>query len=58
MNPKKINITIPEKILREINEFCEEEGMTRSLLIRKAATSYIAAIREKKLSGQLKPSDS
>ena len=48
MNSKKINITIPEKILGEINEFCEEEGMTKSLLIREAAISYIAAIREKK----------
>jgi len=48
MNSKKINITIPEKTLREINEFCDEEGLTKSLLIREAATSYIADVREKK----------
>jgi metal-responsive CopG/Arc/MetJ family transcriptional regulator len=48
MNSKKINITIPEKILRKINEFCDEEGLTKSLLIRKATASYIADVREKK----------
>lgn len=48
MSSKKINITIPEKNLKEINEFCIEEGLTKSLLIREATTSYIADIREKK----------
>lgn len=48
MSSKKINITIPEKNLKEINEFCSEEGLTKSLLIREATTSYIADIREKK----------
>ena len=48
MSSKKINITIPEKNLKEINEFCDEEGLTKSFLIREATTSYIADIREKK----------
>ncbi len=48
MNSKKINITIPEKNLREINEFCDEEGWTKSLLIREATSLYIADIRRKK----------
>jgi metal-responsive CopG/Arc/MetJ family transcriptional regulator len=48
MNSKKINITIPEKNLKEINEFCNEEGLTKSFLIREATTSYIADIKQKK----------
>lgn len=48
MSSKKINITIPEKNLKAINEFCDEEGLTKSFLIREAATSYIADIRKKK----------
>jgi metal-responsive CopG/Arc/MetJ family transcriptional regulator len=48
MNSKKINITIPEENLEEINQFCDEEGLTKSFLIREATASYIADIREKK----------
>lgn len=48
MNSKKINITIPEENLEEINQFCDEEGLTKSFLIREATTSYIADIRKKK----------
>ena len=48
MGSKKINITIPEKNLKEINEFCDEEGLTKSFLIREATTSYITDIRGKK----------
>jgi metal-responsive CopG/Arc/MetJ family transcriptional regulator len=48
MGSKKINITIPEETLKEIDEFCDEEGLTKSFLIREAATSYIAGVREKK----------
>jgi len=48
MGSKKINITIPEKNLKEIDDFCNEEGLTKSFLIREATTSYIADIREKK----------
>ncbi len=48
MSSKKINITIPEETLKEIDEFCDEEGLTKSFLIREAAASYMAVVREKK----------
>jgi len=31
MSSKKINITIPEETLKEIDKFCDEEGLTKSL---------------------------
>ena len=49
MNSKKINITIPEKNLEEINDFCKSEDVSKSWLIREAASQYIAAIKEKKI---------
>ena len=49
MNSKKINITIPEKNLEEINDFCKSEDVSKSWLIREAASQYIATIKEKKL---------
>ena len=48
MGSKKINITIPQKNLKEINEFCEKEGITKSFLIREATAWYMADVREKK----------
>ena len=48
MNSKKINITIPEENLREIDEFCKSEDVSKSWLIREAASQYIATIKEKK----------
>ncbi len=48
MNSKKINITIPENNLKEIEEFCESEDVSKSWLIREAATQYIATVKEKK----------
>ncbi len=48
MKAKRINITIPEENLREINEFCIEEGMSKSQLIREAAVKYIANVKEQK----------
>ena len=48
MKAKRINITIPEKNLREINEFCIEEGIGKSQLIREAAVKYIANVKEQK----------
>ena len=48
MSAKKINITIPEKNLKEINKFCKEEGLTKSFLIREATSSYITDIRKKR----------
>lgn len=49
MNSKKVNITIPEKNLNEINEFCKSEGVSKSWLIREAASQYIALIKDKKV---------
>ncbi len=48
MSSKRINITIPEENLKEINKFCSEEKMSKSQLIREAASQYIAGIKELK----------
>jgi metal-responsive CopG/Arc/MetJ family transcriptional regulator len=48
MGAKKINITIPAEILKEIELFCHEEDMSKSFLIREACSVYIAEIKEKK----------
>lgn len=48
MSSKRINITIPEENLKEINKFCSEEKMSKSQLIREAAAQYIASIKELK----------
>ena len=48
MKAKRINITIPEENLREINEFCVEEGIGKSQLVREATSQYIANIKEQK----------
>jgi metal-responsive CopG/Arc/MetJ family transcriptional regulator len=48
MKAKRINITIPEKDLKEINEFCVLEGIGKSQLIRDAALRYIADTKEQK----------
>jgi metal-responsive CopG/Arc/MetJ family transcriptional regulator len=48
MTSKKINITIPEKILKEINDFCVSEKISKSWLIREATSQYIASISKKR----------
>ncbi|MCL4385843.1 MAG: ribbon-helix-helix protein, CopG family [Cyanobacteria bacterium] len=48
MKAKRINITIPGEDLKEINEFCIEEGIGKSQLVREAAVKYIANIKEQK----------
>ena len=48
VNSKKINITIPEDNLKEIEEFCKSEDISKSFLIREAATRYITDVKEKK----------
>ena len=48
MVSKRINVTIPEENLREINEFCVEEGIGKSQLIREAAVKYIAGKKDEK----------
>ncbi|MBM3704998.1 MAG: ribbon-helix-helix protein, CopG family [Actinobacteria bacterium] len=48
MNSKKINITIPEDNLEEIEEFCHAEGVSKSFLIREASIAYISKIKEER----------
>lgn len=42
----KINISLPEKTLKEIEETAKSTGDTRSGFIKKAAEEYIARLRE------------
>ena len=44
----KINISIPQKILEEIDALSKQENMTRSELIRKAFQTYVEVLTEKK----------
>ena len=44
----KINISIPQKILEEIDTLSKQENMTRSELIRKAFQTYVEVLTEKK----------
>jgi len=39
---KRVNITMPERILDAVDRFAEEENETRSGLLVKAATDYMA----------------
>ena len=48
MISKKINITIPEKILKDIDNFCVSEKISKSWLIREATSQYIASISKKR----------
>jgi predicted RNase H-like HicB family nuclease len=45
---RRINITVPEKLLTKIDSFAEKEGETRSGLLVSAALEYIAgrSVRE------------
>ncbi len=40
-NAKRINITIPERVLDQVDRFARQTGDTRSGLLVRAATSYI-----------------
>lgn len=44
----RVNITIPERVLREIDEYAERNGMSRSAFVTKAAQEKIAKTREMK----------
>lgn len=48
MSLKKINITISEENLKEINEFCVSEKVNKSWLIREATSKYISNISEQR----------
>ncbi len=45
---KRVNITLPERVLESIDRFAASEGETRSGLLMKAVTSYIGARRPTK----------
>jgi len=50
MKYKRINITISENDLNKINEFCSDERLSKSFIIREATLNYIAQKEtEKKL---------
>ena len=40
---KRVNISVPEKILSKIDSFAEKEGETRSGLLVSAVMEYMAA---------------
>ncbi len=44
----KVNISIPNEILEEIDRLSEEENMTRSELLRRAFKTYREFLSEKK----------
>jgi metal-responsive CopG/Arc/MetJ family transcriptional regulator len=48
MNSKKLNITVPEDNLKEMEQFCRQENVSKSWLIREACAVYIAEIKEKR----------
>ncbi|MBN1298283.1 MAG: ribbon-helix-helix protein, CopG family [Actinobacteria bacterium] len=48
MNSKKLNITVPEDTLKEMEQFCSQENVSKSWLIREACTVYIAEIKQKR----------
>ncbi len=43
---RRVNITLPQRVLDSIDRFAASNGETRSGLLMKAATSYIAARRQ------------
>ena len=38
----RVNLTIPEENLNQIDEFCKNENMNRSEFVREAASDFIA----------------
>jgi len=44
----RINLTIPEARLNQIDEFCENENISRSEFVREAAADFIALKTEAK----------
>jgi CopG family transcriptional regulator/antitoxin EndoAI len=49
MSAKVINISLPEELLGEIDEFARSEKRTRSELFREAARQYIESRRWRKI---------
>jgi len=47
VNAKRVNITIPERVLEAIDRFAQQHGKTRSGLLVEAATDYMGRGGEK-----------
>ena len=45
---KRINISISDKYLKEIEDFCRSEKISKSFLIREATSQYISSIKEER----------
>ena len=48
MTTKRINISISDKYLKEIEDFCRSEKISKSFLIREATFQYISSIKEER----------
>jgi metal-responsive CopG/Arc/MetJ family transcriptional regulator len=48
MTTERINISIPDKYLKEIEDFCRSEKISKSLLIREATSRYISSVKEER----------
>jgi len=46
MRSKRVNITLPQRVLDSIDRFAASQGESRSGLLMKAVTSYISARRQ------------
>jgi predicted RNase H-like HicB family nuclease len=57
VNAKRINITVPERILDAIDRFTGERGQTRSGFLVEAATEYMGRSGSRKSAGRAKPSN-
>ena len=55
VNAKRINITVPERILDAIDRFTEERGQIRSGFLVEAATEYLGRNGGRPLPRQAKP---
>jgi predicted RNase H-like HicB family nuclease len=53
LKAKRINITIPERVLDAIDRTAKDENDTRSGLLVKAATAYISRASEQHRSGRI-----
>ncbi len=56
VNAKRINITIPERILDAIDRFSQKRGQTRSGFLVEAATEHMGRAGRRSPSGRAKPS--
>jgi len=48
MTTKKINISMSDKYLKEIKDFCRSEKISKSFLIREATAQYISSFKKER----------